>query len=157
MTFNLSPRGAPVPRDAEAVRIGLERWAEQAAAQADAGLRDRAHALVQDPACRAVLEGIFAHSPYLTREMMREQGFVCAVFGDGADAAIGAVLSDLESIPADLDEAAAMQRLRVAKRRGALTVALADIAGIWDLTQVTHALSDLAEKGLEVAWRHALT
>ena len=104
-----------------------------------------------------MLEGIFAHSPYLTREMMREQGFVCAVFGDGADAAIGAVLSDLESIPADLDEAAAMQRLRVAKRRGALTVALADIAGIWDLTQVTHALSDLAEKGLEVAWRHALT
>ena len=40
--------------------------------------------------------------------MMREQGFVCAVFRDGADSAISSVLSDLDAIPADLDEAAAM-------------------------------------------------
>ena len=146
-----------MPINAEAVRVGLEHWAEQASAQIESGHRDLADVLMQDSGGRAVLEGIFAHSPYLTREVLREQAFVCAAFRDGADSAIRTVLSDLDGIPADLDEASVMARLRVAKRRGALTVAIADIAGIWDLTQVTHALSDLAEKGLAVAWRHALS
>jgi glutamate-ammonia-ligase adenylyltransferase len=111
---------------------------------------------MQDPACRAVLEGIFAHSPYLTREMIREQAFVGVIFRDNADTAMDTVFADLDAMSAELTEADAMAALRVAKRRGALAIAIADIAGLWDLTQVTHALSDLAEKALEVAWRHAL-
>src|SRR3546814_4175085 len=49
-----------------------------------------------------------------------------------------------------------MKALRVAKRRAAIIIALADIAGGWDLIQVTAAISETAERGLAVSWRHAL-
>ncbi|MBM3565694.1 MAG: bifunctional [glutamine synthetase] adenylyltransferase/[glutamine synthetase]-adenylyl-L-tyrosine phosphorylase, partial [Alphaproteobacteria bacterium] len=46
-------------------------------------------------------------------------------------------------------EAELMRRLRVAKRRVALGVALADIAGVWELERITRALSDLADAALQ--------
>jgi glutamate-ammonia-ligase adenylyltransferase len=46
--------------------------------------------------------------------------------------------------------------LRGAKRRAALTIAIADLGGIWPLPRITGALSDLAEICLRVAVRHLL-
>ncbi len=49
-----------------------------------------------------------------------------------------------------------MRELRLAKRRAALLIGLADIAGIWSLEQVTAALSTLAESALSGALRQLL-
>ena len=49
-----------------------------------------------------------------------------------------------------------MARLRIAKRRVALLTGIADMAGIWDLAQVTGALSTFAETALRLACDHLL-
>jgi [glutamine synthetase] adenylyltransferase / [glutamine synthetase]-adenylyl-L-tyrosine phosphorylase len=46
--------------------------------------------------------------------------------------------------------------LRAAKRRAALTIALADLTNAWPLPQITGALSELAETACRVAIRHLL-
>lgn len=158
MTLTLVPKGVPVPTDPEAVRVGLERWREKAAESAtDPDTRALAEAILEDPGGRALLEGIVSHSPYLTREIIREQAFVARTFLEGTEAAIASVQAELEATPSDQSQDAVAKALRIAKRRGAVAIALADIGGLWDLPHVTEALSDLAEHGLAVAWRHALT
>ena len=47
-------------------------------------------------------------------------------------------------------------RLRIERRRLALLVAIADLAGLFDLTQVTGALSDFADRALDLAIRAAI-
>ena len=49
-----------------------------------------------------------------------------------------------------------MARLRIAKRRVALLTGIADMAGVWDLAQVTGALSRFAETALRLACDHLL-
>jgi glutamate-ammonia-ligase adenylyltransferase len=49
-----------------------------------------------------------------------------------------------------------MQALRQARRRVALTIALADIMEIWPLEGVTRALSDFADTAVDAAARHLL-
>lgn len=156
MSFLLQPRTPPVPTDANAVRVGLERWRERAVELTGSEDRDTAAAALECPGTRALIEGIVAHSPYLTRELLREQAFVVAALRDGIDAATARIWRDFEAIdPADGVDAV-MKALRVAKRRAAVAVALADIAGLWDLVQVTGAISETAERGLAASWRHAL-
>jgi len=156
LTFNLQPRTPPVPTDANAVRVGLERWRERAAEQPGSDASDAAMSTLSDPGLRALLEGIVAHSPYLTREVLREQPFVVDAMRHGVDAAIAQVWADFEAIDPAAGADAVMKALRIAKRRAAITVALGDIAGLWDLVQVTGAISGAAERGLAVSWRHAL-
>ena len=156
LSFLLQPRNPPVPTDPNAVRVGLERWRERAAELAGSEDRDSAIAALECPGPRALIEGIVAHSPYLTRELLREQAFVAAALRDGIDAATARIRRDFEAIdPADGVDAV-MKALRVAKRRSAVAVALADIAGLWDFVQVTGAISETAERGAQrVAPRQA--
>lgn len=51
----------------------------------------------------------------------------------------------------NLSEADLMRHLRVQKRRIALTTAVADLTGVWDLFAVTHALSDFADAAVSAA------
>jgi len=156
LSFKLQPLGHPLPRDPEAVRVALDRWRERSGDVEDMTTRDAAGALLDDAGSRALMEGVFAHSPYLTREMIRELPFVVSLFETGPDAAIRSVLDELAALPVDLSDEAAMAALRRAKRQGAITIAMADIAGLWDLPTVTHALSDLADTALTVSWQHAI-
>ena len=71
MTFQLQPRTPPIPIDPNAVRVGIERWQERAAEHGGSENQDAAIATLADPGCRALIEGIVAHSPYLTRETLR--------------------------------------------------------------------------------------
>ena len=53
----------------------------------------------------------------------------------------------------DLDAAALSRALRGAKRRVALYAGLADLGGVWPLERVTGALSDLADRAVDLALR----
>lgn len=141
----------PAAGDRALARHGLERWAE--AAEADADTARFARALAADGRGRALLEAVFGNSPYLSHILLAEMPFARRLIEAGPDAAFAEVMGELD---ADADRPALMRRLRVAKRRIALIVALADIAGVWPLEAVTGALSDFADAALRLSVRHLM-
>ncbi|WP_372397413.1 bifunctional [glutamine synthetase] adenylyltransferase/[glutamine synthetase]-adenylyl-L-tyrosine phosphorylase [Azospirillum sp. HJ39] len=145
------PAPLPKPFDAAQAALGLERWRQQAAA-AEPETRAWAEAFAESEPGRALVEAVCGNSPYLGHGLTRELPFVRKTMEDGCDATFAALIAALH---AEHDEERSMDRLmaglRVAKRRAALLIALADIAGVWPLFRVTGALSELAETGVRLA------
>ena len=147
----------PRPVDAERARLGLERLRERAEQDPGDELRAFVEGLMDDDNARAMLEAVFAHSPYLTESILAEIGFLKRVVDDGPDACLMAELERIDTtLDAESDTKRLMSGLRVAKRRCALLIALSDISGLWSFDLVTGALSWLAEASLRVAVRHLL-
>ncbi|MBO4644293.1 MAG: bifunctional [glutamine synthetase] adenylyltransferase/[glutamine synthetase]-adenylyl-L-tyrosine phosphorylase [Alphaproteobacteria bacterium] len=91
-------------------------------------------------------------SPYLVRLLFTEKEFLAVILQKGYFAAFKDLMKESFSRLYGLDDTEAVSReLRLLKRRAALVVALADIAAEWSLSQVTHALSILAEACLRIA------
>jgi glutamate-ammonia-ligase adenylyltransferase len=103
-----------------------------------------------------LLAAAFGNSPFLCRLALREREVLVDFFTRGPEA----ILADagaLALVAADApDIALAMRDLRIAKRRAALAIALADIGGAWDVDRVTRALSEFADSCLHGALRFAL-
>lgn len=138
----------PLPADPAQGAIGIERWLEALAksdAQAAArGTKAAAHATAQ-----ALLAGVFGCSSYLSAVAAQEPAYLLALLTQGPDAAWPDALRPLAEPPAS--ESDAKTRLRQARRRAALAIAIADVTGTWTLEQVTHALSDTADTCIETA------
>ncbi|RUQ75249.1 bifunctional [glutamine synthetase] adenylyltransferase/[glutamine synthetase]-adenylyl-L-tyrosine phosphorylase [Azospirillum doebereinerae] len=151
-----SPTALPKAFDAAQAALGLERWRQQAAA-AEPELRTWAAGFADSTPGRTLIEALCGNSPYLGHALTRELPFVRSVAEDGFDASFAALLTALETEHAGeraMDRL--MTGLRLAKRRAALLIAMADIAGIWTLERVTGALSDLAETAVRLAAAHLL-
>jgi [glutamine synthetase] adenylyltransferase / [glutamine synthetase]-adenylyl-L-tyrosine phosphorylase len=152
------PTDFPAPADpAQAIR-GLERWSEADHHSPD--LVAFARALIEHPPGKALLESVFGNSPFLTQCCLREVGFLRSLLEQGPDATFAELIDALNRQCQDADGApdteSLMSTLRVAKRRAALLIGLADIAGKWPLGRITAALSELADAALAVAIRHLL-
>src|SRR5258706_10646114 len=112
---------------------------------------------------RALIGSAAGNSPYLSRLMLKDSLYLARLLTDGPQAVLAALETKAPAIGGETDAAVVMRRLRIAKRRAALAIALADIAGIIDLDAVTGALkrfADGAVKGglrvlLECAAKHA--
>ncbi|HEY8949072.1 MAG TPA: bifunctional [glutamine synthetase] adenylyltransferase/[glutamine synthetase]-adenylyl-L-tyrosine phosphorylase [Rhizomicrobium sp.] len=100
-----------------------------------------------------VFAGAFGNSPYLARLAVRERDFLQRTQGQAPAAVLEEIESRVRSIETETDIAMAMQILRVAKRQAALTIALADIGDLWNLTDVTHALSRFADVCISASLR----
>jgi len=147
----------PGAADAAQAALGRERWSEGAGSIADAAAAAFARGLARSRAGQAVLDAVGGNSPFLTECLLAEPEFSVALLRDGPDAAFAALLAEADrAFAAERGTAAVMRLLRIAKRRAALTIALADIAGAWPLERVTAALSDLAEHALTLAARHLM-
>ena len=147
----------PPPADESAAATGLARWREATDDAADAALAEAMHALAEDIAGARLLASVFGNSPYLTQTCLKEPGFVMRLAEHGLDATFAEILGGLNHEVAMLPaRAAAMAALRVAKHRAALTIALADLAGQWDLARITGALSEFAECALDIVVHHLL-
>ncbi len=154
MQFPLDANRLPKPANADRCRSGLERWREEADRRDDPDLAAFARALSEDPGGRALLEAVFGNSPFLGQCLLREPAFLRDLLEHGPDAVFAALIDGLRAEFGDATDMAALMRgLRVAKRRAALLIALADIADAWDLMQVTGALSRLAETALSLGAR----
>ncbi|HEY1710869.1 MAG TPA: bifunctional [glutamine synthetase] adenylyltransferase/[glutamine synthetase]-adenylyl-L-tyrosine phosphorylase [Rhizomicrobium sp.] len=105
---------------------------------------------------RKVLEAAFGNSPYLSRLALREREFLSRLFARGPHAAVmdGCATALAVAAAADINEA--MVSLRRAKRKVALAIALADIAGLWSVDEVTRALSSFADAAVRGASRFLL-
>ena len=88
------------------------------------------------------------HSPFLSLLLEREPQLV-----ENLSGALQDPLAAASDFAGDADEGA---RLRIERRRLALLVALGDLAGQFDLTRVTHLLSDFADNALDRAIRAAI-
>ena len=96
---------------------------------------------------RDLIAGAAGTSPYLTGLLEREAEWLPgALDHDDVVARETAGFQDLDAT--DLGVA-----LRRAKRRVALLAGLADLGGVWPLEQVTGALSDLADRAVDLALR----
>ena len=146
----------PEPASTERARAGMAAWR---AAAAGLGADDAAFAdaLAAEPRGRAFLEGVLGNSPHLGQSLARAPDLLRTMAEHGPDGAFERAVTEVSDEACwRAGRAAAAARLRAAKRRASLTVALADIAGAWDLVQVTGALTRFADAALASALDHVL-
>ncbi len=103
------------------------------------------------PQLAELVEGAAGCSPYIRTLCEAESAWLPDAL-DRPEAALDTVLSEL----ADLSPDAVPAALRRGKRRVALLVALADLAGVWPLEEVTGALTGFADRAVDVALQEAL-
>ena len=93
------------------------------------------------PELRALVEGTAGCSPYLAGLMTREADWIeAALAGSPEDA-----LADALALGEGMGSEALGSALRQAKARVALLAALADLGGVWQLEEVTGALTRLSD------------
>ncbi|WP_372839485.1 glutamine-synthetase adenylyltransferase [Phaeovulum sp.] len=102
------------------------------------------------PELRALIAGTAGCSPFLAGLLKREAEWIGPVLLGSPEAALADALAAPEA--AEGAEALAVA-LRQAKRRVALLSALADLGGVWALEAVTGALSDLADRAVDLSLR----
>ncbi len=96
------------------------------------------------------LAPMFAASPYLTSLARRDPGRLDALLADEPMARLDDILARTAAA-ADLSTEAATAGLRVLKAELHLLTALADLGGVWDLDQVTSALTRFADAAVASA------
>lgn len=147
----------PKPGDPEAAATGAARWRDEAPRRAP----DRAEAiaaLAGTPDGAGLLDALFGNSPFLGSLALADPEFLLAIAERGCDSAWRAVADDID--PGTFSGTAlpeTMARLRRAKARAALTVAVADMAGAWPLEEVTRRLSEFACLSLDAGLTHLLS
>ncbi len=152
--FLVAMHDLPIAGSPDRVRVAVERWlatVDEMGGQA----RAAAMTILEDARGSALISAIFGNSPFLTECWLANPGFAAELLAKGPDRTFAEILSGInDELAAAANVDIVMQRLRVAKARVALTVAVADIAGLWPLDRVTEALSDFAAASLDVAAGH---
>ncbi|MBI3677136.1 MAG: hypothetical protein HY243_11045 [Proteobacteria bacterium] len=126
------------------------------AARTLAALAEGEGGFAPPPASRALLEATFGNSPYLARLALRERAFLQDLIARGPEAVTPQIEAAANQADAAPDSATAMTILRRAKRQAALTIALADISGLWTVDEVTAALTRFADACVGGALRFLL-
>jgi glutamate-ammonia-ligase adenylyltransferase len=103
-----------------------------------------------------VLDAVFGNSPYLGRVALREVGALGEYFAAGPETVLNAAILLAHAAERAESEVQAMKALRTAKRRAALAIAMADIAGVWDVNRVTAELTRFADACVGAALRWLL-
>ena len=136
-------------RKAEA---GIERWLAQASEE-DAPFRQY---LVEHDG-GSFLRAIFGNSSFLTQCLMSESSLFFQILEEGPEGVSNAIINRIEvEIGQENNLTNLMFGLRRAKRQIAMLVAIADIAGLWSVNQVTSTLSQFADTAINIAVRFGL-
>ena len=138
----------PEPASGEHARAGRDAWLSATAALGGAD-ETFANALVGDRRASAFMDGVFGNSPALGRWLAREPAQLRMVAEHGPNAAFASALEEISGVAYRPDgRRALLQRLRAAKRRALLTVALADVAGAWHQEEVAASLTRFADEAV---------
>ncbi len=136
--------------------MAVERLLDRAETQSEACLT-AIRASLAHPQGSALIAAIFGNSPFLTEAILAEPAFWVELVTEGPDATFAEVMRPInDDLAATQQSPELMRSLRIAKRRAALTIAVADLCGAWPLMRVTGALSEFADRCLSVAAGHAL-
>ena len=106
--------------------------------------------LCAHPGGRRILLAVFGNSPFLSRLVFRDPLFLAKLSLQGPENSMAETSRDLKELAqADLFQEELGRRLRRLRGQAALTIAVADITGYWELPQVLQALSDFAQAVLQ--------
>jgi glutamate-ammonia-ligase adenylyltransferase len=106
---------------------------------------------------RALILGLADGSTHLWDLASADPARLVRVLESEPEARFDTILADtVAAIAATRDEATAMQLLRRMKAEASLTIALADIGGVWPVTRVIAALTELADAAVGAAVHHLL-
>ena len=129
----------------------------KAAERAHEAIAKRAGEAMNDvDAAWASLAPIFAASPYLAGLARRDGKRLPMILSGDPDQTLAAVLSQAEAITAEPDFETARRVLRELKADLHLLTAISDLGGVWDLDQVTGALTRFADAVLHAALAQAV-
>lgn len=103
------------------------------------------------PALTKAAGAAWADAPFLKGLIRGRPAILALLAGAGPEAALAAALAQAGDAAQPI-----MPRLRTARRDVALVAALADLAGLWGLEQVTAALSDFTDLAIDAAIAAAL-
>ena len=110
----------------------------------NADMQGTAEAILAHPHGRQLLGVLFSHSPYLTSLVLQQPEFFCRLCLD-IEPARATIENWLQASPASFaSRDTLMAHLRRIKNHAALLAAVADIAGAWELEEVTGFLSHIA-------------
>jgi glutamate-ammonia-ligase adenylyltransferase len=141
--------GLVAPR-AFADATGRERTENWLAEPGEAG--ELRALLTEFPAARVLIEAVASHSSHLWDLACADPARLVAVLrSDPAAYVARRIAATAADVAASSSEAETMRLLRRAKADVGLAIALADIAGVWDLIEVTRALTELADMAVESA------
>ncbi|MEZ5907569.1 MAG: bifunctional [glutamine synthetase] adenylyltransferase/[glutamine synthetase]-adenylyl-L-tyrosine phosphorylase [Hyphomicrobiaceae bacterium] len=150
----LAQRISRAPRAHDAA-LAQARYDDLVARTASAAELASLRTALDDDAVRRLLLGTLGCSPYLSALIDRHPEWLQSCLVDAPDArlhgltaAVTAALAAAETIPD------AMRALRLYKGEVALLTALADLAGAWDVPEVTGALSLAADTAVQSAVRY---
>jgi glutamate-ammonia-ligase adenylyltransferase len=147
-TTLVAGRSLPLPGYPELARRGFEQLATGPAV-----LRR----LAEEAEGRQLLAAVLGTSPFLSQLLGTEADIVEAFLAQDAAAVLAELFAGMAHETAGEGDTQRIKRaLRRARRRAALLIALADIAGQWELEQVTAALADFADASLRAAVDHLL-
>ena len=128
----------PLDRDT-AARL----WDELRTLPAGTAVFERVHPLI---------DAVFGASPFLRELILRDSGFAARAVAEEPGALLDEIAGALTQAAAEAtSEAELKHAIRRARMRAALVIALADIAGAWDVARVTGALTAFAETTLVAA------
>jgi glutamate-ammonia-ligase adenylyltransferase len=144
-----SPTVKSWPRPADAAAAARLRAAYAATGPA-------ARRFAASPEGAALLDCLGGNAPYLADLALREADIPRRVLLSDPAAIFAGLIAGLRRPRARETRAALARRLRLAKARAALLIALADLGGVWKLERITAALSELAEAALQAAIAHLL-
>jgi len=116
------------------------------------GAVDHAEAVLAHPNSSRLLDALFGNSPFLTWCALADPVFTLNLFATGPDSTYESILKILEQRRKEtLNNEETARLLRVARRQAALTIAVGDITGAWDLEQVVGSISTFADMALSLA------
>jgi glutamate-ammonia-ligase adenylyltransferase len=151
------PIGLPILGDAA---LAASTWDALSAHAADGGPADLVawlRSAREDRAVRPLLDAALSNSPFLADCAARDVAFVREIVEAGPDTALTRVIARTkDDLAREPDRERLMRELRRSRRRVALLVGLADIAGHWPLDRVTQALSDFADGAISATLSHLL-
>ncbi len=111
---------------------------------------------LSDPLAR-LLVGIADQSTFLWQAIMVDPARMKRLAHQSPELALASLLSRLDDETRHVtDERVLMKSLRLARQESSLLIALADLGGIWDVPEVTAALSEAADQYVGVALRFLL-
>ena len=147
----------PIPRNAERLALGRNLWAEQTEGLDDPELKRFAQEVAASDAGSALLDAIFANSPFLTHALVSDIGTLFSVLNGGPSKVLSELLQGLKKdLARELKPTVVSEGLRRARRRMALMTAVADITGLWSDQEVVEALTTFADAAVSAALSHLL-
>jgi glutamate-ammonia-ligase adenylyltransferase len=146
---------APWLNQPKLARRKIDDWLQSLADSADGAAL--ASLFGECTTARALIEGLAESSPFLWDLAGREPERLLTVLTSDPDRRFNALLAETSAATDALsDEAEATRLLRRMKAEAALSIAIADIGGVWPLARVTEALTQLADHAISIALRFLL-